>query len=70
MGFRGARHFGAKQPNKMQHLVEFKMLLANVRTLDMLSSVPALAHRFRLDAKEVEYQIGVERRRRAEAGLV
>ena len=71
MAFRGRKqtHFGSKGPNKLGHVVEFKMLLANIRTLDALPSPTSLAYRYRMDAKDVEYQIGVERRRRAEVGI-
>lgn len=69
MAYRGAssrRSFGSKQPAKIEQLAAFKRLICGARDIDTLD--PAmLARVHRLDAQTVEYELGVERRRRAEA---
>lgn len=69
MGYPGQRkHFGSKQPARADQQAQLKKLICGCRSLDALPTIPALASMYRMDAREVEYAIGVERRRRAEGG--
>lgn len=70
MAFRGRKqaNFGSKQPSKISQVAAFKTLLCGARSLDALPAISQLANMYRLDPKTVEYEIGVERRRRSETG--
>ena len=67
MAYRASRSFGSKQPTKASQDAQIRSLIAGCRDLDHLPSIATLAGMYRCDARTVEYLIGVERRRRAEA---
>lgn len=69
MTFPGRRSFGSKQPTKASQLAAFKRLICGAPSLEALPDVSALASMYRLDRKEVEYALGVERRKRFEQGV-
>lgn len=62
------RHFGSKQPAKVDQLAQLKSLISGCRRLDALPDHRSLANMYRQDPKLVECLIGAERRRRMEAG--
>lgn len=70
MGYPGQRkHFGSKQPARGDQQAQLRKLICGCRSLDALPEIAALANMYRMDAKIVEYEIGCERRRRAEVAV-
>jgi hypothetical protein len=76
MAWRGVnsqrKGFGSKQPTKVSQVAALKTLICGAASLEALPTATALAHMYRVDPKEVELAIGVERRRRheADAGVI
>lgn len=67
MGYPGQRkQFGAKQPGRADQQAQLKKLICGCRSLEALPDIASLASMYRMDPHEVEYAIGVERRRRSE----
>jgi hypothetical protein len=62
---RPQRHFGAKQPTRIEHVAAVKTLIAGCTDLDKLD-IPTLAKRCGVDRREVECWIGAQRRLRCE----